>query len=140
MRQRTRDLRESATGDPDARGGFNPGAVRQYRDEARQRLADARELRDRLADLDIDPDDIDQILRGLTDLADRRTYDDPVELERLQAAMADQAKRLELMLRVQLTGEERARLFLSGADAVSAEYRALVEEYFRALSREGGGR
>jgi hypothetical protein len=80
------------------------------------------------------------VIRGLQELTDPDAYRDPDALARLQGTLADQAKRLELVLRVQLAGEERLRLFLEGDPDVDPEYRAMVEEYFRSLSRENENR
>ncbi|NIP81364.1 MAG: hypothetical protein GWM90_19970, partial [Gemmatimonadetes bacterium] len=140
MRRRGEEARERASGNPRGPGGFNPDAARQGRGEARQRLEDARELRNQLRDQGVGTDEIDAVMRGLERLTDESVYGDMQELIRLQTALADRAKRLELVLRVRLTGEERLRLFLSGDPSVDPEYRALVEEYFRSLSRENGGR
>jgi hypothetical protein len=136
MRQRTDEMREQQSGSPNGPGGLNQGARRQQRSEARQRLEDAQELRQQLRAQGLGAEELDGIVRGLQDLLDDRPYEDAEELARLQAALADQAKRLELGLRVGLTGEDRLRLFLSGNPDVDPEYRALVEEYYRSLSRE----
>lgn len=168
MRERTRELREDGPaqgqqgqpggGQPGQQGadggrpgappmggdrggaGFGAGAIRQYRAEAAQRLEDARDLRDRLREEGLPTAELDALLRGLQDLTRAGAYDDIEELVRLQAALADQAKRVELLVRVHLAGEAGAALFLDGAGAVPPEYRDLVEAYYRSLSREDGGR
>lgn len=58
----------------------------------------------------------------------------------LRPTLADRAKRLELTLRISLAGDDRLRLFLEGDPSVDPEYRALVEGYYRSLSREGSSR
>ena len=143
MRERGRELRESASGNPrGGRGGLNPDAIRQYRSEARQRLEDARELQQRLRQGGVAQGNLEEqmegVLEGLDRLTDEGLYQDPEELARLQSALADSAKRLELQLRIRLAGEQGVRLFQGGDGAVPAEYRELVEEYYRSLSRDGG--
>ena len=138
MRQRTLELRERQPGN--AAAGFAPGAGRQQRAEARERLEDAESLRTRLRDQGLDADALDDVVRGLRTLTREGAYEDPDELARLQTALADRAKQLELALRAGLTGTRELRLFLSGEMAVDPEYRALVEEYFRSLSREDDAR
>ena len=50
-------------------------------------------------------------------------------------------KQLEFELRRQFAADEEDRLFLFRSGDVPEEYRALVEEYYRALSRgRGSGR
>ncbi|HUG42049.1 MAG TPA: hypothetical protein VMM12_16395 [Longimicrobiales bacterium] len=170
LRERTRELREQApggesAGEPgggepgreagggqgepragappggsDGGGGFGAGAVRQYRAEARQRLEDARALRDRLRQEGLPTNELDALLRGIEALTRSGPYSDAEELIRLQEALADQAKRVELLVRVRLAGEAGAALFLDGPGAVPPEYRELVESYYRSLSRDDGGR
>ena len=146
LRERTRELREqrpagqSPGQEMETGGGFGAGAVRQYRAEARERLEEARGLRDALREQGLPTGELDDLLRGLEELTRATPYADVEELVRLQAALADQAKRVELLVRVRLAGEEGAALFLDGAGAVPPEYRDLVEAYYRSLSREDGGR
>ena len=59
------------------------------------------------------------------------------ELARLQAAVSDGLRRFEFGLRRQLEGESRDVL-LSGSDDVPAEFKSLVEEYYRSLARQRG--
>ena len=57
------------------------------------------------------------------------------ELARLQAAVSDGLRRFEFGLRRQLDGEAKDVL-LSGSDEVPAEFKSLVEEYYRSLARQ----
>jgi hypothetical protein len=140
MRQRGEEAREMAPGSPQGGGGFPPDAVRQGRAEAGRRLEDAMELRDRLRAEGMGTDEVDDLIGGLQDLTNADNYGNADDLARLQAALADQAKRLELVLRIALVGEEQLRLFLDGDADIDPEYRDLVEEYYRTLSRESDGR
>jgi hypothetical protein len=82
----------------------------------------------------IDPRALDDILRNLRALDDDRVYQDAAVLEGLQTAVAEGMKRFEFNLRRQaeMKGSE---VFLSGADDVPEEYRKLVEQYYKSLSK-----
>lgn len=67
-----------------------------------------------------------------------RTYDDPDEVARLQSQILEGLKQLEFGLRRELEGDQD-RATLAGSDDVPAGFRRLVEEYYKALSRGGGG-
>ena len=59
------------------------------------------------------------------------------ELARLQAAVSDGMRRFEFGLRRQIDGESRDVL-LSGSEEVPAEFKGMVEEYYRSLARQRG--
>ena len=82
----------------------------------------------------VDPRVLDEVLRNLRALDDDRVYQDAATLERLQTAVAEGMKRFEFALRRQaeMKGSE---VFLSGADDVPEEYRKLVEQYYKSLSK-----
>lgn len=111
--------------------------VRQFRAEARQRAQDAEQLRRLLQQGKIDTKDLDEIMRGLKQLGSDTPYRDPAALARLQGSVTDAIKRFEYTLRRRLDANERDVL-LSGSDEVPEQYRKLVEQYYRALSKGGG--
>ncbi len=115
-------------------GQFDPGDVRQFRGEARQFASDAQQLRRMVQGQGVDPKALDEVLRNLRALDDDRVYQDAATLERLQGAVAEGMKRFEFTLRRQaeMKGSE---VFLSGADDVPEEYRKLVEQYYKSLSK-----
>lgn len=115
-------------------GEFNPSDVRQFRDEARRFAAEGRQLRDMLREQNIDARELEEILRRLRELEDSRVYKDVEELLRLQSFVAEGMKRFEYTLR-RKAGEEENRAIVTGADEVPQEFRKLVEEYYRSLSR-----
>ena len=108
--------------------------MRQFRGEVRQYTNDAQQLRRMLQGQKVDSKALDEILRGLRALEDDRVYQDVSELQRLQQSVAENLKRFEFNLRRQaeLKGNE---VFLSGADDVPEEFRKLVEQYYKSLSR-----
>lgn len=113
---------------------FNPEDVRQFRDEARRFAAEGRQLRDLLRQQNLDARELDEILRKLRELEDSRVYKDVEELAALQSFVSEGLKRFEYGLRRKL-GDEGDRALVTGADEVPQEFRKLVEEYYRALSR-----
>lgn len=123
-------------GDGDRRpnGRLSPDDVRQFRGEARQYSQEAQQLRRLLQGQNIDAKELEQILRGLRALEDDRVYQDVSELQRLQQSVAEGLKRFEFSLRRQseLKGNE---VFLSGSDDVPEEFRKLVEQYYKSLSK-----
>jgi hypothetical protein len=124
-----------------ARGAIGPRGVssddaRQLRNEVRQRLAEAQALRQQLSRDGRDVSQLDEVIRGLRALGGDEVWGDGENLRRLQAAVVDNLKQYEFGLRREVLGAERERLFLSGTDEVPEGFRKLVEEYYRALSRE----
>jgi hypothetical protein len=106
----------------------------QLRGEARERSAEARQLRRDLGELGVDAGDLDRLIRELRSLDSDGVYDDRAALARLQAQLVEGFRRLEFDLRREL--DTRGEVLLSGTEDVPPEYRALVEEYYRALARD----
>jgi hypothetical protein len=107
---------------------------RQLRAEARQYANEARDLRNMLRGEEIDPRELDEIVKALSELQDDRVYQDVEELARLQAFVADSLKRFEFGLRRQIDANAGA-IVLSGSDEVPESYRKLVEQYYRSLGQ-----
>jgi len=82
---------------------------------------------------EIDPKQLDQMMRSLRDLADPRIYKNIAELARLQAYVAEQAKRVDFALRRE--AEEQNAVAISGSDEVPDGFREEVAEYYRSLAR-----
>jgi hypothetical protein len=115
-------------------GEFNTEDIRQFRDEARRFANEGRQLRDFFRQQNLDARELDEILRKLRELEDSRTYKDVEELLALQSFVSEGMKRVEYSLRRTL-GEEADRAVLTGAEEVPQEFRKLVEEYYRSLSK-----
>ncbi len=113
---------------------FSPDEIRQFRDEARRWIGQGRELRDLLRQQNLDPRELDEILKRLRELEDGRIYRDVNELQRLQTFVTEGLKRFEYDLRRKV-GDDADRALVTGADQVPHEFRKLVEEYYRSLSR-----
>jgi len=82
----------------------------------------------------IDPKEIDAMLRNLRQLSDDRIYKDVEEIARLQSQVTDSAKRVEYDLRRRLEAKE-GQILVSGSDEVPEQFRKVVEQYYRSLSK-----
>jgi hypothetical protein len=108
--------------------------VRQFRSELQRWTREAEGLRRMLQGEKIDPREIDAMLRNLRQLNDERVYKDVEELARLQAQVTDSAKRIEYDLRRKLEANQ-GQILLSGSDEVPEQFRKVVEQYYRSLSK-----
>jgi hypothetical protein len=113
---------------------LTPEDIRQLRAEARQWTGEAQALRGDLRAQNIDPRELDEILRALRQLDDPRVYQNASELQRLQSTIAEGLKRFEFGLRRQVDADANS-IVLSGSDEVPEEFRKLVQEYYRSLAR-----
>jgi hypothetical protein len=113
---------------------LTPEDIRQMRGEIRNWLNDAQALRGDLVAQNIDPRELDEILRQMRQLDDPRVYQNVAELARLQQTVAEGLKRFEFGLRRQ-NEENQNAVVLSGTDEVPEDFRRLVQEYFKSLSR-----
>jgi hypothetical protein len=113
---------------------LTPEDIRQLRGELRQWSLEAQELRRELRGENIDPRELDDILRMLRQLEDDRVYQNVSELTRLQSAVAEGLKRFEFGLRRQVDANSN-EVVLSSTDEVPEEFRKLVEQYYRSLAR-----
>jgi outer membrane murein-binding lipoprotein Lpp len=127
------------SGDRRPGGRFNPEDVRQFRGEIRQWTREAEQLRRMLQGAKIDPRELDDILRNLRALDDDRVYKDVEELARLQSQVNEGLKRFEYGLRRRLEGNAN-QVLLSGSDEVPEQFRKLVEQYYRSLSKPEGAK
>ena len=62
--------------------------------------------------------------------------DDPIALERLQQSLIDGLKAFEFALRRQVEGADKGRPVLGGTGDVPAQFRSMVDEYYRSLSKK----
>ena len=63
------------------------------------------------------------------------TYADPEAVARLQSELVETVKQLEFRLRREFAMDGERDVLFFGSGDVPDEYRALVEEYYRTLSR-----
>lgn len=114
-------------------GQLSPEDIRQLRGEMRQWTNEVQELRRMLHDENIDPRDLDEILRRMRQLQDERVYKDTSELARLQSFVTEGLKRFEFGLRRRADAPSDA-VVLAGSSEVPEEFKKQVEQYFRSLS------
>ena len=77
------------------------------------------------------------MLEAMRSLDREGTYADPEEVLRLQSQLVEGMKQLEFRLRREFALDEEQDILLFRSSDVPEEYRALVAEYYRALSRTG---
>ena len=115
-------------------GRLSDEDIRQFRGEIGQLSRDARDLRAQLKGIDIDPRELEEVIRALRQLEDPRVYKDIAELARLQTTVAEGLKRFEFGLRRKVEGDQNA-VVLNGADESPDKYKKLNEQYFRSLAK-----
>jgi hypothetical protein len=118
---------------------LQPGDIRQFERELRQRQNELSELRRELQQEGVDVGDLDRVVAGLREFTRQREFGEPRGLDQLESEIIQGLKDFEFNLRKTLLGDEGDRLFLAGSDDVPKGYRELVEQYYRELSRRGGG-
>ena len=138
---------QAGSGNPNGGGGgrqpgdVSPGDIRQFRREIRERVQEAQELQQILEEENLETLDsrqLDEVVSALRQLDRERVYSDLAEVERLQEQIIEGLRQLEFGLRRELEGEDRDRVFVSGSDEVPTGFRKLVDEYYKALSRDPG--
>ena len=114
---------------------FNPDDIRQWQSEIRQRLGEAQDISRLLEGEQFAAGDLEEIIRRMQQLDDTRVYQDSEEIARLQTYLREELKRFEYRLRREVDVENE-ELFLASSDEVPPGFRDMIEEYYRALSRE----
>ncbi len=118
-----------------AQGQLSPDDTRQFERELTRRRSELSELRHQLAEEAIDVEQLDEILGNLRGLEAPGRLADPRGLAQLREAVIAGLKEFEFALRRELAGGDVERYFSTGAEEVPPQYRELVEEYYRSLSR-----
>jgi hypothetical protein len=116
-------------------GTFSTEDIRQWRREFRERVQEAEGLREELRRQDLQVPDLKDIIARMKEFDQKKIYMDPLGFDELQADLLEELKQFEYWLRRELEGIGKEKLFLAGSDQVPSEYRKLVEEYYRSLSR-----
>jgi len=116
-------------------GAFSTEEIRQLRREFRERVKDAENLRRELARQNLDVPDLAEIIRRMEEFERKQIFLNPLGLEKLEEDVLADLKQFEYWLRRELEGIGEEELYLAGSDQVPPDYRQLVEEYFRSLSR-----
>ncbi len=114
---------------------FDPDDVRQWQREFRERVGEAQDIRRLLDQEGFTAEELDEIIARMQQLDDTRTYQDAAVIAELQSFILEELKRFEYRLRREVDSENE-ELFLASSDEVPAGFRELIEEYYRALSRD----
>jgi hypothetical protein len=124
-------------------GGGNPGGpitgeqARQLGREFRLRREAAESLRREVAGQPgIETGELDRAIRGLRQLETGAPFRNPQEMSDLQQAIIEGLKTWEFRLWRALTQNGDKGPAVGAPSQAPAEYRALVEEYYRSLARE----
>jgi predicted RNase H-like nuclease (RuvC/YqgF family) len=112
--------------------------MRQYRRELDQRQRDAEGLRQQLQRSGVPTQELNKLIDQLRELRKATLSQDALPFQQLQQQVVEGLKQFEYALRRQVEGGDR-EIFLSGSEDVPPGYRQMVEEYYRSLSRSGGG-
>jgi len=107
---------------------------RQFRGEVGARIQSAEALRRDLAAQGVDVAPLDQAIGQLRKLQEAT---DPGRADRLQEAIVAELKDFEFNVWRKFNGDGGGKPALGSAAQVPPEYRAMVEEYYRALARKG---
>ena len=110
------------------------GSPQQFAREFRLRRENAEGLRREAAAQGVDTRELDRAIEGLRQLENSRAFGDPKGLEQLQTAMLERLKNFEFALYRSVGLGADGRPAAGARAAAPAEYRALVEEYYRVLA------
>jgi uncharacterized protein DUF4175 len=121
--------------------GGRPDESRQLQREMRERIREGeaigRELGEgRSPGIPRAGADLSGALRDLHRLDDPRLYGEPRGLAQLVAQVVQGLKSAEFAMRREMEGPDREKVFLSGTQDLPPGWQALVEEYYRSLSRK----
>ena len=121
---------------------FTAEEIRQFRSEFGQRNDQVRSLQNRLREAGQgSAQDLQAVLEAMARLEREGIYANHPQVAALNEEILNSHMRLEFGLRREVEGEPEQGATLTGSDEVPDGYRALVEEYYRALARgrPGGG-
>ena len=118
---------------------LRPEEVRQFAREFAQRLEQARRVRHQLREAGRPVEELEAVLDAMARLDETEAYRNREQVAELQEEILRQLKMLEFGLRREVEGGDAAVGGLRGSDEVPEAYRALVEEYYRALAKGRGG-
>jgi hypothetical protein len=127
-------------------GGRAPGRpdeARQLQRELRERAREAEALGHELGEGRLGERGaaagLSSTLRDMRRFEDARLYGEPRGLAQLVASVVQGLKSAEFAMRREVEGPDREKLFLSGTQDLPPGWQALVEEYYRSLSRKPSG-
>ena len=116
---------------------YSGEAIRQFRRELQERAMDAQALRQALQAAGVPAKDLDEVARQLRALDNDAAFRDPLGVQELTNAALETLKKFEFDLRKKLDKSSNT-LFLSGNEEIPANFKNLVEEYYKSLAKKGG--
>jgi hypothetical protein len=138
--QRNPSMRGGSGGDARNTGQqFSAEAIRQFRRELAERANDAQALRQALQQAGVPAKDLDEVVRQLRQLDSEAAFGDPLGVQELTNAALEKLKKFEFDLRKKLDQSSNA-LFLSPNEEIPANFKNLIEEYYKSLAKKGGGK
>jgi hypothetical protein len=126
-------------GDARNTGQYSAEAIRQFRRELAERANDAQALRQALQQAGVPAKDLEEVARQLRQLDSETAFKDPLGLQEITNAALETLKKFEFDLRKKLDKSSNT-LFLNGNEEIPANFRNLIEEYYKSLAKKGGGR
>jgi uncharacterized protein Smg (DUF494 family) len=126
-------------GGADARnvGQYSAEAIRQFRRELAERAIDAQALRQALQQAGVQTKDLEEVVRQLRQLDSETAFKDPLGVQELTSAALETLKKFEFDLRKKLDKSSNS-LFLNGNEEIPANFRNLIDEYYKSLAKKGG--
>lgn len=125
---------QGSPGGGGARGSSAADEARQLTSELRARREAAQQLRRAVGGTGVDTRELDRAITRLSALDGARLLSDPEAMRQLRAGVVENLKAFEFALRRTL-GDTASGPVLGGSERVPAQYRALVDEYFKSLAR-----
>jgi len=106
----------------------------QFAREFRLRREAAEQLRGEMARQGYDTRELDNAIEGLRQLEKSRAFGDPKGLDQLQSQVIEGVKTFEFGVARKLGLGTEGKPALGARATVPAEYRAMVDEYYRSLA------
>jgi hypothetical protein len=106
--------------------------------EMRLRRQTAEEVRREAAAQGVNTQELDRAIQAMREMENTGAFGDPQGLEQLQSALLERLKDFEFALYRAVAGSADGRPAVGARAAAPAEYRQMVEEYYRSLA--GGKR
>ncbi len=100
---------------------------------------DAQALRQALQQAGVPAKDLEELVRQLRQLDNENAFRDPLGVQELTNAALETLKKFEFDLRKKLDQSSNA-LFLNANEEIPANFRNLIEEYYKSLAKKGGGK
>jgi hypothetical protein len=127
---------QGAPGGAGEGGAASVEDVRQLSRELRARRDAAQQLRRSVQGSGVDTKELDRAIARLNALDGAQILGDPQALQQLRDGVVDALKSFEFTLRRRLAPPETAGPALGGSDQVPAQYREMVNEYFKGLAKK----